>query len=61
MSFYDYVFSLLGIVFVYFKLTGGITWGWWWVIMPFIVIIIFSIIKTTDVLLGRLFFPKNRS
>ena len=27
--------SLLGIVFVILKLTGSITWSWWWVTLPF--------------------------
>lgn len=29
------VFGLLGIVFVILKLTGHITWSWWYVTMPF--------------------------
>lgn len=29
------VFGLLGIVFVTLKLTGFITWSWWWVTLPF--------------------------
>ena len=27
--------GLLGIVFVTLKLTGYITWSWWWVTAPF--------------------------
>lgn len=27
--------SLLGIVFIVLKLTGHITWSWWWVTVPF--------------------------
>ena len=27
--------SLLGIVFIVLKLTGFITWSWWWVLSPF--------------------------
>ena len=27
--------GLLGIVFVVLKLTGVITWSWWWVTAPF--------------------------
>lgn len=27
--------SLLGIVFIVLKLTGNITWSWWWVTAPF--------------------------
>lgn len=29
------VFGLLGVVFVTLKLTGVITWSWWWVTLPF--------------------------
>ena len=29
------VFGLLGTAFVVLKLTGYITWSWWWVTLPF--------------------------
>ena len=29
------VFGLLGVAFVVLKLTGYITWSWWWVTAPF--------------------------
>ena len=29
------VLSLLGIAFVVLKLTGVISWSWWWVTLPF--------------------------
>jgi len=29
------VLGLLGVVFVTLKLTGVITWSWWWVTAPF--------------------------
>ena len=29
------VFTLLGILFVALKLTGYITWSWWYVTLPF--------------------------
>lgn len=29
------IFGLLGLVFVTLKLTGFITWSWWWVTLPF--------------------------
>jgi hypothetical protein len=29
------VLGLLGIVFITLKLTGYITWSWWWVTLPF--------------------------
>jgi len=27
--------TLLGVLFVALKLTGHITWSWWWVTLPF--------------------------
>ena len=27
--------SILGIVFIVLKLTGNISWSWWWVTAPF--------------------------
>lgn len=27
--------SLLGVAFIVLKLTGTITWSWWWVLAPF--------------------------
>jgi hypothetical protein len=27
--------SVLGVLFVVLKLTGFITWSWWWVTVPF--------------------------
>lgn len=27
--------GLLGVVFVVLKLTGTISWSWWWVTLPF--------------------------
>lgn len=29
------VFGLLGVAFAVLKLTGVITWSWWWVTAPF--------------------------
>lgn len=29
------IFGMLGIVFVVLKLTGYISWSWWWVTAPF--------------------------
>jgi len=28
-------FSLLGLIFIVLKLTGTISWSWWWVTAPF--------------------------
>ena len=48
------VFGLLGCIFVTLKLTGFITWSWWWVTAPFwggaaLVIIILAIAITIAV------------
>jgi hypothetical protein len=45
------VFGLLGVLFVGLKLTGFITWSWWYVTMPFWGGLIFSI----GVMLGGIF------
>lgn len=29
------VLSILGIAFIVLKLTGYISWSWWWVLAPF--------------------------
>lgn len=29
------VLGILGVAFVVLKLTGVITWSWWWVLAPF--------------------------
>ena len=29
------IFGLLGLLFVGLKLTGFISWSWWWVTIPF--------------------------
>jgi hypothetical protein len=29
------VIGLLGVLFIGLKLTGYITWSWWWVLAPF--------------------------
>lgn len=28
---------VLGLIFITLKLTGHITWSWWWVLSPFLV------------------------
>ena len=35
--------SLLGIAFIVLKLTGSITWSWWWVLAPFWIPILVTI------------------
>jgi hypothetical protein len=42
-------FGLLAIVFITLKLTGYITWSWWWVLAPLwmplpVLLVIFAII-----------------
>lgn len=29
------IFSIFGFIFIVMKLTGHITWSWWWVLAPF--------------------------
>lgn len=50
-------FSLLGVLFVFLKLTGKIAWSWWWVTSPFwigsVVAILFVIFVLLLVFLGE--------
>lgn len=47
-------FGLLAILFIALKLTGYITWSWWWVLAPiwgpaiFVIIILMAIIAFTN-------------
>lgn len=38
------VLSILGLIFIVLKLCGVITWSWFWVLSPFILVIILAII-----------------
>lgn len=38
------VFGVLGIVFIVLKLTGLISWSWWWVLSPYWIIAALGII-----------------
>jgi len=29
------ILGILGLIFITLKLTGHITWSWWWVLSPF--------------------------
>lgn len=29
------IFGIMGLIFITLKLTGHITWSWWWVLGPF--------------------------
>jgi hypothetical protein len=51
-------FGLLAIVFITLKLTGYITWSWWWVLAPLwgpvaVVLVIFLIIVLIAALIGK--------
>ena len=51
-------FGLLAIVFITLKLTGYITWSWWWVLSPLwgpaaVVLVIFLIIVLIAALIGK--------
>lgn len=42
------ILGILGLIFITLKLTGHITWSWWWVLAPFwipfaVVIAVFAI------------------
>ena len=43
--------SILGLVFVVLKLTGTISWSWFWVLAPFWIIILISILIIIGILL----------
>ena len=46
-------FGVLGIVFVVLKLTGLISWPWFWVLSPYWITAALTIILVIIVLLGR--------
>ena len=29
------IFTVMGLIFITLKLTGHISWSWWWVLSPF--------------------------
>lgn len=35
---------LLGLLFIALKLTGNITWSWWWVLSPFWIPLVVGIV-----------------
>lgn len=47
--------SLLTILFIGLKLTGYITWSWWWVLAPIWIPVAFSIVVILFVLIGAVF------
>ena len=51
-------FGLLAIVFITLKLTGYITWSWWWVLAPLwaplaVVLVIFLLIVLIAAAFGK--------
>ncbi len=51
-------FGLLAIVFITLKLTGYITWSWWWVLAPLwaplaVVLVIFLLIAIIAAAFGK--------
>lgn len=38
--------SLLGLIFIVLKLTGTITWSWWWILAPFWIPLLVCLIFT---------------
>lgn len=42
------IFGIMGLIFITLKLTGHITWSWWWVLAPFwlpiVIVLIIAII-----------------
>lgn len=51
-------FGLLAIVFITLKLTGYITWSWWWVLAPLwgpaaVFLVIFLIIVLIAAIIGK--------
>lgn len=49
--------SILCLIFITLKLTGYITWSWWWVLAPIWIPI--SIIIVVFVIVGMLYVAEN--
>lgn len=53
--------GLLGVAFVVLKLTGVISWSWWWVALPFWGgIVLFFLCLSAILLTNLLIYLKNR-
>lgn len=52
-------FGLLTIVFITLKLTGYITWSWWWVLAPLWGPLAFVLLFLLIVLIFAAIFSKN--
>ncbi len=50
--------SILGLMFIWLKLTGHIDWSWWWVLSPLLVKTTFILLLTAGVFV---YFVKNKS
>lgn len=48
-------FGLLAIVFITLKLTGYITWSWWWVLAPLWMPITIIVIIAAFIFVGAMF------
>ena len=59
------VLGLLGVVFVTLKLTGYITWSWWWVTAPFwggfAIIAVIALLGLFGIAILHLFSGKNKN
>jgi hypothetical protein len=53
-------FSLLTIVFITLKLTGYITWSWWWVLAPLWLVPVVILSITALVFLVALLFESRK-
>ena len=51
--------ELLTILFIYLKLTGQITWSWWWVLSPIYFSLIIVIIVVVLALIYQYFKEKK--
>lgn len=52
-------FGLLAIVFITLKLTGYITWSWWWVLAPLWGPVVFVLLFLLIILVFAAIFSKN--
>ena len=52
--------GLLTVLFVGLKLTGHITWSWWWVLSPIIISTSIVILFILALLIGAIIFEKTK-
>lgn len=58
------ILGILGLIFITLKLTGYITWSWWWVLAPFwmpisIVLSIIALVYVIAFILASLGFGRK--